>query len=92
MRKALKPLLLLLALSTSPMAQMRVQPPPPPPPNFVNAADLMGWSDRVGELVAGKFADIVAVAGDPVQDTALLQHVQFVMKGATVIRNDFARH
>ncbi|MEK6322662.1 MAG: hypothetical protein AABN33_13380 [Acidobacteriota bacterium] len=53
---------------------------------------LIGWSDRVGELAAGKFADIIAVAGDPVQEIALLQHVQFVMKGATVVRNEFAKN
>jgi imidazolonepropionase-like amidohydrolase len=58
----------------------------------LNAAELMGWTDRVGELTAGKFADIIAVAGDPIQDIALLQHVQFVMKGATVVRNEFARN
>jgi imidazolonepropionase-like amidohydrolase len=58
----------------------------------LNAAELMGWSDRVGELTAGKFADMIAVAGDPIQDIALLQHVQFVMKGATVVRNEFARN
>jgi imidazolonepropionase-like amidohydrolase len=58
----------------------------------LNAAELMGWSDRVGELTVGKFADIIAVAGDPIQDIALLQHVQFVMKGATVVRNDFAKN
>ena len=57
----------------------------------VNAAELMGWSDRVGELTAGKFADIVAVAGDPVTDIRLLQHMQFVMKGARVVRNDFPK-
>lgn len=57
----------------------------------MNAAELMGWADRVRELAAGKFADIIAVGGDPVQDIGLLQHVQFVMKGATVVRNDFAR-
>lgn len=58
----------------------------------VNAAELLGWSDRVGELAAGKFADIIAVAADPVVDIGLLQHVQFVMKGATVVRNDFGRN
>jgi N-acetylglucosamine-6-phosphate deacetylase len=57
----------------------------------MNAAELMGWADRVGELAAGKFADIIAVEGDPVQHIGLLQHVQFVMKGAMVVRNDFAR-
>jgi len=58
----------------------------------INAAELMGWSDRVGELAAGKFADIIAVAGDPGQDLELLQHVHFVMKGATIIRNDLAKN
>jgi imidazolonepropionase-like amidohydrolase len=58
----------------------------------VNAAELMGWSDQVGELAAGQFADIIAVAGDPVQEIGLLQRVQFVMKGATVVRNDFAKN
>jgi imidazolonepropionase-like amidohydrolase len=58
----------------------------------LNAAELMGWSDRVGELTAGKFADLIAVAGDPIQDIGLLQNVQFVMKGATVVRNEFARN
>ena len=58
----------------------------------IDAADLMGWSDRVGEIAVGKFADIVAVAGDPIADVGLLQHVQFVMKGATVVINDFRKH
>jgi len=58
----------------------------------VDAADLMGWSDRVGEIAVGKFADFVAVPGDPVADIGLLQHVRFVMKGATVVRNDFRKH
>ncbi len=55
----------------------------------MNAAELMGWSDRVGELAAGRFADMIAVAGDPLQDIGLLQHCQFVMKGATVVKNEF---
>ncbi len=58
----------------------------------VNAAELMGWSDQVGELAVGQFADIIAVAGDPVQEIGLLQSVQFVMKGATVVRNDFSKN
>lgn len=58
----------------------------------IDAADLMGWSDRVGEIAVGKYADFVAVHGDPVADIGLLQHVQFVMKGATVVRNDFRKH
>jgi imidazolonepropionase-like amidohydrolase len=58
----------------------------------INGADLMGWSDRAGELAAGKFADVIAVIGDPTQDIDLLQHVQFVMKGSAVVRNDFAKN
>ena len=50
----------------------------------VNAADLLGWSDRVGSLDPGKFADIVAVSGDPTKDVSTLEHPIFVMKGGTV--------
>ena len=53
----------------------------------VNAADLLGWSDRVGTLEPGKFADIVAVQGDPVSDVTVLENVRFVMKGGEVIKN-----
>jgi imidazolonepropionase-like amidohydrolase len=55
------------------------------------AAEVMGWSDRVGEVVAGKFADVIAVEGDPVQEIGLLQNVRFVMKGSSIIRNDLAK-
>lgn len=51
----------------------------------LNGADLMGWSDRAGALEVGKWADIIAVDGDPLKDVTLLQHVRYVMKaGATV--------
>lgn len=53
----------------------------------VNAADLLGWSDRVGSLEPGKFADIVAVEGDPLKDITLLQRPSFVMKGGVVYKN-----
>jgi imidazolonepropionase-like amidohydrolase len=53
----------------------------------VNAADLLGWSDRVGTLEPGKFADIVAVEGDPIADVSILEHVRFVMKGGEIIKN-----
>lgn len=49
-----------------------------------NAADLLGWRDRVGAIKPGLYADLVAVHGDPLQDVALLEHVGFVMKGGTV--------
>ena len=53
-----------------------------------NAAELLGWQDRIGSLEAGKFADIIAVPGDPLKDATLLEHAKFVMKGGVVIRND----
>jgi imidazolonepropionase-like amidohydrolase len=52
----------------------------------VNAADLIGWSDRVGTLEPGKFADIVAVEGDPVADVRVLENVRFVMKGGQQVK------
>ena len=52
----------------------------------INAADLMGWSDRVGTLEPGKWADIIAVSGDPLKDVKLLQNVAFVMKSGTVYK------
>jgi len=50
----------------------------------VNAADLLGWSDRVGSVQPGRFADLVAVAGDPLADIHELERVTFVMKGGVV--------
>jgi len=52
------------------------------------AAQLMGWQDRIGSLEAGRFADIVAVSGDPVADITELERVKFVMKGGQVYKND----
>jgi imidazolonepropionase-like amidohydrolase len=57
----------------------------------VNAADLLGWADRVGAIEPGKLADLIAVAGDPTSDVSVLEHVQFVMKGGQVVKNDLAR-
>ena len=53
----------------------------------VNAADLLGWSDHVGTIETGKFADFVAVNGDPLADVHVLESVRFVMKGGDVIKN-----
>ena len=53
-----------------------------------SAADLMGWSDRVGSLEEGKQADVIAVPGDPLVDVRALERVSFVMKGGVVVRND----
>jgi imidazolonepropionase-like amidohydrolase len=53
----------------------------------VNAADLMGWGDRVGAIESGKFADLIAVDGDPLADIRVLQNVKFVMKGGVVVKD-----
>jgi imidazolonepropionase-like amidohydrolase len=57
----------------------------------VNSAALLGWGDRIGSIEAGKFADIIAVDGDPLKDVKELQKVRFVMKGGTVIRGGGAK-
>jgi imidazolonepropionase-like amidohydrolase len=57
----------------------------------LSAAELLGWQDRVGSVEPKKFADLIAVAGDPLQDIGELQRVKFVMKGGRVVRNDFGR-
>jgi imidazolonepropionase-like amidohydrolase len=53
-----------------------------------NAAQMLGWQDRIGGIEPGKFADLVAVAGDPLVDVTELERVLFVMKGGQVIKND----
>ena len=52
----------------------------------VNAADLLGWTDKTGSLDAGKWADIIAVDGNPLADVKLLQDVKFVMKSGVVYK------
>lgn len=52
----------------------------------LGGADLLGWADRIGALDEGKFADLIAVDGDPLSDVTVLQHVKFVMKGGEVIK------
>jgi len=56
----------------------------------VNAADLIGWADKIGALEAGHYADLIAVSGDPASDVRVLESVKFVMKGGTVVRSDYA--
>ena len=57
-----------------------------------DAAVMLGWQDRVGAVDPGKFADLIAVAGDPLADIGVLEQVRFVMKGGQVIRNDLPVH
>ncbi len=52
------------------------------------AAELLGWSDRLGTLEAGKLADLIAVSGDPLSDITELEHVKFVIKGGKVFKNE----
>jgi imidazolonepropionase-like amidohydrolase len=57
----------------------------------INAADLLGWSDKIGAVEPGKWADIIAVDGDPIQDVTMLERVRFVMKGGEVVKNEYAK-
>ena len=56
----------------------------------ISAAELMGWTGDVGSVEAGKFADLIAVQGDPTADITVLQRVKFVMKGGRVVKNELA--
>jgi imidazolonepropionase-like amidohydrolase len=57
----------------------------------INDADLLGWSDKVGTIEPGKFADIIAVDGDPLADVTTLERVKFVMKGGEVVKNQYGK-
>jgi imidazolonepropionase-like amidohydrolase len=52
----------------------------------VNAAQMLGWQDRIGVIEPGKLADLIAVAGDPLADITELERVRFVMKDGEVIK------
>ena len=52
-------------------------------------AEALGWQDQLGSIDKGKYADLVAVSGDPLSDITELQRVKFVMKGGRVVRNEF---
>ncbi len=54
----------------------------------VNAADLLGWKDRAGAIEPGKWADLVAVEGDPTKDVTVLEHVKLVMKAGQIYKDE----
>jgi imidazolonepropionase-like amidohydrolase len=55
-------------------------------------AEALGWQDQIGSIEKGKYADLVAVSGDPLADIAELQRVKFVMKGGKIIRNELTQY
>jgi imidazolonepropionase-like amidohydrolase len=57
----------------------------------INASDLLGPKFQVGTLDPGKWADIIAVDGDPTRDVTILEHVKFVMKGGVVYKNEYSK-
>ncbi len=56
----------------------------------IRGAEVLGWGDKLGTIEPGKWADLVAVSGDPLKDIKELQHVKFVMKGGMVYKNELA--
>jgi imidazolonepropionase-like amidohydrolase len=52
-----------------------------------NAAELLGWSDKVGRVAPGLYADLIAVDADPLMDVTALENVRFVMKGGRVYKS-----
>ena len=56
----------------------------------MNAAELMGMAEQIGAVGPGKFADMIAVSGDPLTDIRILQKVQFVMKDGVVYKNEIS--
>ena len=70
----------MVRLGMSPLAALRLA--------TVDAAKLLGWSDRVGSIAPGRYADLIAVRGNPLEDVAALERVVFVMKGGQVYRDD----
>ncbi len=57
----------------------------------VNAADLLSWSEKTGSISKGKYADIIAVENNPLDDITILEHVKFVMKDGVVYKNEFVK-
>ena len=52
----------------------------------VHAAELLGWSDQVGAIAVGRYADIIAIKGDPLSDVSLFENISFIMKGGSIYK------
>jgi imidazolonepropionase-like amidohydrolase len=57
----------------------------------INTAEIIGWGDKIGSIEKGKYADIISVPGDPLQDITLMAKVAFVMKGGDIVRSAGSR-
>jgi imidazolonepropionase-like amidohydrolase len=57
----------------------------------INAADLLGWPEKTGAIEPGKWADLIAVDGDPLWDVTTLERVKFVMKGGELVKNEYGK-
>ena len=59
---------------------------------YFPAAQMLnyGWENQIGAIEKGKFADIIAVSGNPIADLTEMERVKFVMKGGTIVRNDLS--
>jgi imidazolonepropionase-like amidohydrolase len=68
------------------MVKFGMSPPAVLQADLLNGAKLLGWEGQIGELQPGYLADVIAVAGDPLQDMGVLQNVSFVMKGGVVFK------
>ena len=73
-------LVLMVKFGMTPVAALRA--------DLLNGAKLLGWEGQIGNLKPGYYADIVAVAGDPLSDISAVQHVKFVMKGGAVYKRE----
>ena len=57
----------------------------------VQSAELLGWSKKIGSIEKGKYADVIAVVGNPLDNITLLENVSFVMKGGVVYKNEIKK-